>query len=161
MFYHCMIYTPVNYVTLTCTLVIHISQVNWLYRLFMDQACVFENQYQYTKSNTVITDVITRLLQDGLINQKTKDVIETFQSKMSGKERYLAFWIRKSVCMTYDAMTTTPVESMNRNMKHKSKVSPLYMNYISCYFPLIISICTICTLNSIFLIHILYIQIVL
>ncbi len=87
MYYHCMIYTPVNHVTLTCTLVIHISQVNWLYRLFMDQACAFENQYQYAKSNAVVTDVITRLLQDGLINQKTKDAIETFQSKMSGKER--------------------------------------------------------------------------
>jgi hypothetical protein len=122
MFYHCMIYTPVNYVTLTCTLVIHISQVNWLYRLFMDQACVFENQYQYAKSNAVLTDVITRLLQDGLINQKTKDAIETFQSKMSAKERYLAFWVRKSVCMTYNAMTTSPVESINRNIKHTSKV---------------------------------------
>jgi len=117
-----MIYTPVNYVTLTCTLVIHISQVNWLYRLFMDQACVFENQYQYAKSNAIVTDVITRLLQDGSINQKTKDAIETFQSKMSGKERYLAFWVCKSVCMTYDAMTMSPVESINRNIKHTSKV---------------------------------------
>jgi hypothetical protein len=85
MYYHCTIYTPVNYVTLTCTLVIHISQVNWLYRLFMDQACMFENQYQYAKSNAVITDVITRLLQDGLINQKTKDAIETFQSKQADR----------------------------------------------------------------------------
>ena len=127
----------------------------------MDQACVFENKHQYARSNGVLTDVISGLLEDGLISQKTKDAIETFQSKMSGKERYLAFWIRKSVCMTYDAMTTSPVESMNRNIKHKSKVSPLYMNYISCYFPLIISICTICTFTSIFLIHILYIQIVL
>jgi hypothetical protein len=117
-----MMYTPVNYVTLTCTLVIHISQVNWLYRLFMDQACVFENQYQYAKSTAVVTDVITRLLQDGSINQKTKDAIETFQSKISGKERYLAFWVGKSVCMTYDAMTTSPVESINRNIKHTRKV---------------------------------------
>jgi hypothetical protein len=127
----------------------------------MDQACVFENKHQYARSNGVLTDVISGLLEDGSISQKTKDAIETFQSKMSGKERYLAFWIRKSVCMTYDAMTTSPVESMNRNIKHKSKVSQLYMNYISCYFPLIISICTICTFTSIFFIHILYIQIVL
>jgi hypothetical protein len=83
---------------------------------------MFENQYQNAKSNAVVTDVITRLLQDGLINQKTKDAIETFQSKMSGKERYLTFWVRKSVCMTYDAMTTSPVESINRNIKHTSKV---------------------------------------
>ncbi len=122
MFYYCMIYTPINYVTLTCTLVIHISQVNWLYWLFMDQACVFENQYQYAKSNAVLTDVITRLLQDGQINQKTKDAIETFQSKTSGKERYLAFWVHKSVCMTYDTMTTSPGDSINKNIKHTSKV---------------------------------------
>ncbi len=76
----------------------------------MDQACVFENQYQPAKSNAVLTDVITRLLQDGSINQTTKDAIETFQSKMSAKERYLAFLVRKSVCMTYNAMTTSPVE---------------------------------------------------
>ena len=124
----------------------------------MDQACVFENKHQYARSNGVLTDVISGLLEDGSISQKTKDAIEPFQSKMSGKERYLAFWIRKSVCMMYDAMTTSPVESMNRNIKHKSKVSPLYMNYISCYFPLIISICTIFTFTSNFLIHILYIQ---
>ena len=116
----------------------------------MDQACVFENKHQYARSNGILTDVISGLLEDGLISQKTKDAIETFQSKMSGKERYLAFWIRKSVCMMYDAVTTSPVESMNRNIKHKSKVSPLYMNYISCYFPLIISICTICKFTSIF-----------
>ncbi len=125
----------------------------------MDQACVFENKHQYARSNGVLTDVISGLLEDGSISQK--EDIETFQSKIFGKERYLAFWIQKSVCMTYDAMTTSPVESMNRNIKHKSKVSPLYMNYISCYFPLIISICTICTFTSIFLLHILYIQIVL
>ena len=88
----------------------------------MDQACVFENQYQYAKSNAIVTDIITRLLLDGSINQKTKDTIETFQSKMSGKERYLAFWVRKSVCMTYNAMTTSPVESINRNIEHTSKV---------------------------------------
>ncbi len=116
----------------------------------MDQACVFENKHQYAKSNGVLTDIISGLLEDGSISQKTKDAIETFQTKMPGKVRYLAFWIRKSVCMTYEAMTTSPVESMNRNIKHKSKVSPLYMNYISCYFPLIISICTICTFTSIF-----------
>ncbi len=127
----------------------------------MDQAYVFENKHQYARSNGVLTDVISGILEDGSISQKTKDAIETFQSKMSGKERYLAFWIRKSVCMTYDAMTTSPVELMNRNIKHKSKVSPLYVNYISCYFPLIISICTICAFTSIFLIHILFIQIVL
>jgi hypothetical protein len=98
----------------------------------MDQACLFENKHQYARSNGILTDVISGLLEDELISQKTKDAIETFQSKMSGKDRYLAFWIRKSVCMMYDAMTTSPVESMNRNMKHKSKVSPLYMNYISC-----------------------------
>jgi hypothetical protein len=85
----------------------------------MDQACVFENKHQYARSNGVLTDVISGLLEDGSISQKTKDVIETFQSKMSGKERYLAFWIRKSVCMMYDAVTTSPVESMNRQVCQK------------------------------------------
>jgi hypothetical protein len=96
----------------------------------MHQACVFENQHQYSWSNGVLTEVISRLLEDGSINQKTKDAIETFQSRMSGKERYLAFWMRKSATMSYNAMTTSPVESMNRNIKHKSKVSQSHTSYI-------------------------------
>jgi hypothetical protein len=95
---------------------------------------VFENQYQYARSNAALTDVITRLLQDGSINQNTKDAIEKFQSKMSGKERYLAFWVRKSVCMTYDAMTTSPVESINRNIKHKSKLHTTSLCKINIHF---------------------------
>jgi hypothetical protein len=98
--YHCTNCTYTINVSLISISNIYISQVNWLYRLFMDQACVFENQYQYARSNAALTDVLTRLLQDGSINQNTKDAIENFQSKMSGKERYLAFWVRKSVCMT-------------------------------------------------------------
>ena len=95
---------------------------------------MFENQDQYARSNAALTEVITRLLQDGSINQNTKDAIENFQSKMSGKERYLAFWVRKSVCMTYDAMTTSPVESINRNIKHKSKVHITSLCKINIHF---------------------------
>jgi hypothetical protein len=57
----------------------------------MDQACVFENKHQYARSNGVLTDVISGLLEDGSISQKTKDAIETFQSKCPAKRDTLHF----------------------------------------------------------------------
>ena len=100
-----------------------IKTVNWIYRFFIDQECVFENQYQYSTSNCILTEMILKLLMDGVITPPIEEAIESFQTKMSGKEHYMALWIHKAVTMTYYTMTTSPVESINRNIKHKSRVS--------------------------------------
>jgi hypothetical protein len=40
-------------------------------------------------------------------------MIEKFQTSMKEKENYLAFYVRSKITMSLDAMTTSPVESMN------------------------------------------------
>ncbi len=41
------------------------------------------------------------------------NAIQQFQIVMKEKECYLAFHVRSTISMSFDAMTTSPVESMN------------------------------------------------
>lgn len=91
----------------------------------MHQSCVFENKKQYIKSNQILTQVIGRFCQNGVINQELKESIESFQYKIALKEKYLANWVRKEIHNSYDAMTTSPVESINCHIKHKTKANTL------------------------------------
>ena len=91
----------------------------------MHQACVFENKDQYDMSNKIMSDVISDAFSKGLIKQPLKDAIDAFQIKLNNKQRYLAFYIRKSIHNCYDAMTTSPCESMNCHIKHTSKANTL------------------------------------
>ena len=97
----------------------------WLYKLFMHQACVFENKEQYNKSNQILSTVISNAFRLGTVNQVLKDAIEAFQVKLLVKESYLANWVRKQIHNSYDAMTTSPVESVNCHIKHRIKASTL------------------------------------
>jgi hypothetical protein len=94
--------------------------------LFMHQACVFETPQQYVKSNEILTEVIKEAYQLGRIDDCLKDAIQAFQLKMIGKQEYLAYHFRKKIPNCFDAMTTSPVESMNcYYIKHRSKASTL------------------------------------
>ena len=93
--------------------------------LFMHQACVFENKYQYDMSNKIMTNVISDAFIKGLIKQPLKDAIDAFQIKLNNKRRYLAFYIRKTIHNCYDAMTTSPCESMISLIKHSLKATTL------------------------------------
>ncbi len=55
--------------------------------------------------------------QDVLSNDCIK-AIEKFQCSMIKKETYLAFYVRKTISKPFDAMTTSPVESMNSSVKN-------------------------------------------
>jgi hypothetical protein len=44
-------------------------------------------------------------------------MIEKFQTSMKEKENYLAFYVWSKISMSFDAMTTSPVESMNSALK--------------------------------------------
>jgi hypothetical protein len=61
----------------------------------MHQACVFENQQQYNKSNELLTYIINESYQQGVISVSLKEVFEAFQVKLNNKQHYLAFWVRK------------------------------------------------------------------
>jgi len=73
------------------------TQEEWLYKLFMHQACVFENKYQYDMSNKILTNVISVAFTKGHIKLSLKEAIEAFQIKLNNKRKYLAFYIRKSI----------------------------------------------------------------
>jgi hypothetical protein len=49
-------------------------------------------------------------------------MIEKFQTSMKEKENYLAFYIRSNISMSFDAMTTSPVESMNSALKNGMRI---------------------------------------
>ena len=85
----------------------------------MHQACVFENKSQYVKSHSTLTEVIGKMYADGFITQELKEAIEAYQVKISSKEHFL---------MSYDAMTTSPVESMNNHTKHLAKVGLCFIS---------------------------------
>ena len=102
-----------------------VSTEEWLYKLFMHQACVFENKYQYDMSNKILTNVISDAFTKGHIKQPLKEAIKAFQIKLNNKRRYLAFYIRKTIHNCYDAMTTSPCESMNSCIKHSLKATTL------------------------------------
>jgi hypothetical protein len=88
----------------------------------MHQACVYENKSQYVKSHSILTDVIAKVYANGSITQQLKESIERYQVKISTKEEFLAYYIRRKISMSYDAMTTSPVESVNNHTKHQAKV---------------------------------------
>ena len=81
--------------------------------LIMHQACVYETKEQYVKSNKILTEVIKEGNEDGRINDLLKEAIEGFQLKMICKQEYLAYYVRKYIPNCYDAMRTSPVESIN------------------------------------------------
>jgi hypothetical protein len=57
------------------------------------------------------------LCQDVLSKDCIK-AIEKLQCSMIDKETYLAFYVRKIISMSFDAMTMSPVESMNSSIKN-------------------------------------------
>ncbi len=102
-----------------------ISTGDWLYMLFMHQACVCKTKYQYMKSNEIRTTVIKGAYQNDCISDILKESIEAFQVKINLKQEYLAYYLWKKFHNCYDAMTTSPVESINCHIKHKTEASTL------------------------------------
>ena len=68
------------------------SPEEWLYKLFMHQACVFENKHQYDMSNKILTNVISNAFTKGDIKQPLKEALEAFQIKLNNKRRFLTFY---------------------------------------------------------------------
>ncbi len=104
---------------------------DWLYKLLMHQARVFENQDQYKKSNKVLTHVIINAFWKGAISLAMKGAFKEFQVKQNNKQPYLAYWVRKKIPNFYDAMTISPCKSISSHIKHRTKVSTLNNDSLS------------------------------
>jgi hypothetical protein len=91
----------------------------------MHQACVFGNQAQYEKANSILSFIIKESLKKPHIGKGLYQTISQFQLQLNKKQSHLAYWARKSVTMSFNAMTTSPVESINCHIKYNSKVSAI------------------------------------
>ena len=91
----------------------------------MHQACVFINQQQYNKSNELLTRIINEAHHQGIISDSLKEAFEAFQVKLNNKQLYLSNWVRRTIPNSCDAMTTSPVESINSHIKHRICASSL------------------------------------
>ena len=98
---------------------------DWLYMTFMHQACVYETKEHYNASHQMVTDLVNDFYRDGMISNNLKEAISSFQIKLHNKQQYLAYYVRKNIRNSFDAMTTSPVESCNNHLKHQSKASTL------------------------------------
>ena len=108
---------------------------DWVYRLFMHRACLFENKEQFCKAGKILTLVLDNALEKSHITRQQYDAFAAFQLKLAEKERYLSYYVRKNMPMTFDAMMTSPVESVNSHIKNKSKANA--KNNTSCSLQLI------------------------
>ena len=97
----------------------------------MHQACVFINQQQYKKSNELITHIINEGHQQGLISASLKEAFEALQVKLNNKQPYLSNWGRRTMPNSYDAMTTSPVESINSHIKQRICAFQLFLMMIT------------------------------
>jgi hypothetical protein len=75
----------------------------------MHQTCVFENQAQYKKANGILPSIISKAKLKRHISKGLYEAISQFQLQVQEKQPYLAYWVRKSITMSFDAMTTSPV----------------------------------------------------
>ncbi len=79
--------------------------------------CVYRTKQQYNQSHELLSEM---LVLDTCIKTLSTDcinAIQQFQIVMKEKECYLAFYVRSTISMSLDAMTTSPVESMNSCLK--------------------------------------------
>ncbi len=74
---------------------------------------MYQTKAQYDKSNMILTEMLSSPLCRDVLSNDCIKVIENFQCSMIEKEQYLAFYVRKIMSMSFDAMKTSPVESMN------------------------------------------------
>jgi hypothetical protein len=91
----------------------------------MHQACFFINQKQYNKSNELLTCIIKEAHHQGIISDSLKEALEAFQVKLNNKQLYLANSVRRAILNSYDAMTTSPVESINNHIMRRICASSL------------------------------------
>jgi hypothetical protein len=63
-------------------------------------------------SEMLVLDMCIKTLSTVCIN-----AIQQFQIVMKEKECYLVFYVHSTISMSFDAMTTSPVESMNSCLK--------------------------------------------
>ncbi len=75
----------------------------------------------------LVSDMCIKTLSTACIN-----AIQQFQIVMKEKEYYLLFYVQSTISMSFDAMTTSPVESMNSCFKRGIGINKnLHTRYVN------------------------------
>jgi hypothetical protein len=91
--------------------------VIYIYGIFQHQAYAYQTKAQYDRSNMILIEMLSSPLQDVLSNDCI-EAFEIFQCSIIKKVQYLAFYVHEIISMSFDAMTTSPVESINSSIKN-------------------------------------------
>jgi hypothetical protein len=71
----------------------------------------------------ILTEMLSSPLCQDVISNDCIKAIKIFQCSMIKKKTYLAFYVRKTISMFFDAMTMSPVESTNSSIKNDTGVT--------------------------------------
>jgi hypothetical protein len=66
----------------------------------------------------ILTEMLSSPLCQDVLSYDCIKAIENFQCFMIKKETYLAFYVWKTISMSSDATTRSPVKSMNSSIKN-------------------------------------------
>ncbi len=94
-------------------LLLNCSLASYLYTIFQFPACVHRTKDQYDRSHEILSELLKSKRCKDCLADECIHMIEKFQTSMKEKENYLAFYMQSKFSMSFDAMTTSPVESRN------------------------------------------------
>ena len=94
------------------------TKAKYVYSVFQHQSCVYRTKAQYDRSNVLLTDMSSSSLCCDVLSADCIKAIENIQMTMVDKEKYLAFHAHVQIPISFDAITTSPVESMNSSLKN-------------------------------------------
>ena len=80
--------------------------------------CVYRSKAQYDRSNRILTKMLSSPLCWDVFSNECVNTIENFECSMTDKKQYLAFHVHTKSTMSVDAMTTSPIESMNSSIRN-------------------------------------------
>jgi hypothetical protein len=87
------------------------------------QVCVYRTKEQYDRSHELLSEMLVLEMCTKTLSPECINAIQQFQIVIKEKECYLAFYVCSKTSMSFDAMTTSPVESMNSSLKRGTGIN--------------------------------------
>ena len=98
--------------------ILNSSLASYLYTIFQYQTCVYRTKDQYDRSHEILSEMLKSKWCKDCLSDECIHMIEKFQTSMKEKKNYLVLYVRPKISMSFDAMTTSPVKSMNSALKN-------------------------------------------
>jgi hypothetical protein len=96
---------------------VNILSANYLYAIFQHQVCVYCTKEQYDRSHELLSKMLDLDMCTKIFSPECINAIQQFQINIKERECYLAFYVHSKISMSFDAITTSPDESMNSSLK--------------------------------------------